>query len=209
MALRRSTELIKSQDVIIRVGLIANVVRPFIVQSGSTFTTTNAPPLAPLEAVTSASLAFDDGNTVFYTLGCNGFADGRIVTSKATASITSFFQRDQNAGVLLPSGLSEGFDVIAGARQSKDNEVYVEISKLLGSEGSSFFYDRIAFCGRVLNYRENYAGDALVECSFDLASRGRIGVHQRAVFQPENYWGDMSQQLYSWLNLFYPDWWGN
>lgn len=25
----------------------------------------------------------------------------------------------------------------------------------------------------------------------------------------ENYWGDMSQQLYGWLNLFYLDWWGN
>jgi hypothetical protein len=34
--------------------------------------------------------------------------------------------------------------------------------------------------GRVMNYNESYPADNLVECTFDLISRGRIGIHQNA-----------------------------
>jgi hypothetical protein len=32
----------------------------------------------------------------------------------------------------------------------------------------------------VMNYNESYPADNLVECTFDLMSRGRIGIHQNA-----------------------------
>jgi hypothetical protein len=56
----------------------------------------------------------------------------------------------------------------------------VEINKQLGASGTTFFYDRVAFCACVMNYNESYPADNLVEVTFDLTSRGRIGIHQNA-----------------------------
>jgi len=86
------TELVKSQDVIVRVGSIGGTSRPIITQSGATFTVSGAPTLYTLQAATTASVAFNDGNQEFYLLGGGGFADSVITTSQATASITSYFQ---------------------------------------------------------------------------------------------------------------------
>ena len=38
----------------------------------------------------------------------------------------------------------------------------------------------MAYVGRVMNYNESYPADNLVEVTFDLTSRGRIGIHQNA-----------------------------
>jgi len=56
--------------------------------------------------------------------------------------------------------------------------VYVEINKQLGVSGDTYYYDRVAYVGRVMNYNESYPADNLVEVTFDLMSRGRIGIHQ-------------------------------
>ena len=174
------TELVKSQDVIVRVGSIGGTSRPVITQSGATFTVSGAPTLYTLQAATTASVAFNDGNQEFYLLGGGGFADSVVVTSQATASITSYFQKDVDGTVFLPNSFDEAFQAISSARYDKNAEVYVEINKQLGSSGTTFYYDRVAYTGRVMNYNESYPADNLVEVTFDLISRGRIGIHQNA-----------------------------
>jgi hypothetical protein len=174
------TELVKSQDVIVRVGSIAGAARPIITQSGATFTVSGAPTLYTLQAATTASVAFNDGNTEFYLLGGGGFSDSVIVTSAATASVTSYFQKDVDGTVFVPNSFDEAFQVIAEARYNKSAEIYVEINKQLGVSGTTFYYDRVAYVACVMNYNESYPADNLVECSFDLMSRGRIGIHQNA-----------------------------
>jgi len=174
------TELVKSQDVIVRVGSVAGLARPVITQSGATFTVSGAPTLFTLQAATTASVAFNDGNTEFYLLGGGGFADSVIVTSQATASVTSYFQKDVDGTVFIPNSFDEAFQVIATSRFDKSHEVYVEINKQLGVSGTTFFYDRTAFVACVMNYSESYPADNLVEVTFDLVSRGRIGINQTA-----------------------------
>lgn len=174
------TELVKSQDVIVRVGIISGTTRPVITQSGATFTVSGTPTLFTLQAATTASVAFNDGNTEFYLLGGGGYADSVIVTSQATASITSYFQKDVDGTVFVPDSFDEAFQVIAQSRYDKSAEIYVEINKQLGSSGTTFFYDRVAYVAAVMNYNESYPADNLVEVTFDLISRGRIGIHQRA-----------------------------
>jgi len=174
------TELVKSQDVIVRVGSITGTSRPIITQSGATFTVSGAPTLYTLQAATTASVAFNDGNTEFYLLGGGGFSDSVIVTSQATASVTSYFQKDVDGTVFLPNSFDEAFQVISASRYDKNSEVYVEINKQLGASGTTYYYDRVAYVGRVMNYNESYPADNLVEVTFDLISRGRIGIHQNA-----------------------------
>lgn len=174
------TELVKSQDVIVRVGSIIGTGRPVITQSGGTFTVSGAPTLYTLQAATTASVAFNDNNQEFYLLGGGGYADSVIVTSQATASITSYFQKDIDGTTFVPDSFDEAFQVIAQARYDKNSEVYVEINKQLGVSGTTYYYDRVAYVGRVMNYNESYPADNLVECTFDLVSRGRIGIHQNA-----------------------------
>ena len=180
MTLYHPTELVKSQDVIVRVGSISGTARPVITQSGATFTVSGAPTLYTLQAATTASIAFNDNNTEFYLLGGGGFSDSVITSSAATAAITSYFQKDVDGTTFLPDSFDEAFQVIATARYDKNAEVYVEINKQLGSSGTTFYYDRVAFVSRVMNYNESYPADNLVECTFDLMSRGRIGIHQNA-----------------------------
>jgi hypothetical protein len=180
MTLYHPTELVKSQDVIVRVGSILGTARPVITQSGATFSVSGAPTLYTLQAATTASIAFNDNNTEFYLLGGGGFSDSVITSSAATASITSYFQKDVDGTTFLPDSFDEAFQVIATARYDKNAEVYVEINKQLGVSGTTYYYDRVAFVSRVMNYNESYPADNLVECTFDLMSRGRIGIHQNA-----------------------------
>ena len=123
------TELVKSQDVIVRVGSINGTARPVITQSGATFTVSGAPTLYTPQAATTASVAFNDGNQEFYLLGGGGFADSVIVTSQATASITSYFQKDVDGTVFLPDSFDEAFQVVSASRYDKNHEVYVAVNK--------------------------------------------------------------------------------
>jgi hypothetical protein len=172
------TELVKSQDVILRVGSVAGVARPVITQSGATFTVSGAPTLYTLQAATTASIAFNDGNTEFYLLGGGGFSDSVIVTAGLTVSVTSYFQKDVDGTTFVPNSFDEAFQVITAARYDKNAEVYFEMSKELGSSGTTFYYDRVAGVSRVMNYNESYPADNLVEVTFDLISRSRYGIHQ-------------------------------
>jgi hypothetical protein len=139
-----------------------------------------APTLYTLQAATTASVAFNDGNQEFYLLGGGGFADSVITTSQATASVTSYFQKDVDGTTFIPNSFDEAFQVISASRYDKNHEVYVEINKQLGVSGTTYYYDRVAFTACVMNYNESYPADNLVEVTFDLTSRGRIGIHQNA-----------------------------
>jgi hypothetical protein len=164
LMLYHPTELVKSQDVIVRVGSVALASgRPVITQSGATFTVSGAPTLYTLQAATTATVAFNDGNQEFYLLGGGGFADSVIVTSQATASVTSYFQKDVDGTVFLPNSFDEAFQVISASRYDKNHEVYVEINKQLGASGTTYYYDRVAFVACVMNYNESYPADNLVE----------------------------------------------
>ena len=180
MTLYHPTELVKSQDVIIRVGSITGTTRPIITQSGATFTVSGAPTLYTLQAATTASLAFNDNNTEFYLLGGGGFTDSVVVTAGASASVTTYFQKDVDGTVFVPNSFDEAFQVIATARYDKNAEVYFEVNKQLGVSGTTYFYDRVAYVGRVMNLNESYPADNLVEVTFDVMSRGRIGINQNA-----------------------------
>ena len=180
MTLYHPTELVKSQDVIIRVGAITGTTRPIITQSGATFTVSGAPTLYTLQAATTASLAFNDNNTEFYLLGGGGFTDSVVVTAGASASVTTYFQKDVDGTVFVPNSFDEAFQVIATARYDKNAEVYFEVNKQLGVSGTTYYYDRVAYVGRVMNLNESYPADNLVEVTFDVMSRGRIGINQNA-----------------------------
>jgi hypothetical protein len=181
MAIFSPQELVKSQDVIIRVGSIpSNGVRPTITQSGATFTVSGAPTLYTMQGVTTASLAFNDNNTEFVLLGGGGYSDSVITTAGCQASITTYFQKDVDGTTFVPNSFDEAFQVITTSRYDKYYEVYVEINKQLGSSGTTFYYDRVAFAACVMNYNESYPADNLIECTFDLMSRGYIGIHQNA-----------------------------
>ncbi len=180
MTLYHPTELVKSQDVIIRVGAITGTSRPIITQSGATFTVSGAPTLYTLQAATTASMAFNDNNTEFYVLGGGGFTDSVVVTAGATASVTTYFQKDVDGTVFIPNSFDEAFQVIATARYDKNAEVYFEVNKQLGASGNTYYYDRVAYVGRVSNFNESYPADNLVEVTFDVMSRGRIGINQNA-----------------------------
>jgi len=125
-------------------------------------------------------MAFNDGNTEFYVLGGGGFTDSVVVTAGATASVTTYFQKDVDGTVFVPNSFDEAFQVIATARYDKNAEVYFEVNKQLGASGNTYFYDRVAYVGRVMNLNESYPADNLVEVTFDVMSRGRIGIHQNA-----------------------------
>ena len=180
MTLYHPTALVKSQDVIIRVGSVTGTTRPVITQSGATFTVSGAPTLYTLQAATTASLAFNDNNTEFYLLGGGGFTDSVVVTAGASASVTTYFQKDVDGTVFVPNSFDEAFQVIATARYDKNAEVYFEVNKQLGVSGTTYFYDRVAYVGRVMNLNESYPADNLVEVTFDVMSRGRIGINQNA-----------------------------
>lgn len=176
------TELVKSQDVILRVGSVIGTARPVITQSvaSGTFTVSGAPTLYTLQAATTASIAFNDGNTEFYLLGGGGFSDSVIVTAGLTVSVTSYFQKDVDGTTFVPNSFDEAFQVITTARYDKNAEVYFEMNKELGSSGTTFYYDRVAGVARVSNYNESYPADNLVEVTFDLVSRSRYGINQTA-----------------------------
>lgn len=178
--LYRSNELVKGQDVILRVGLLAGITRPVITQSGATFTVDSSPPLYTLQAATTASIAFNDNNVEFFLLGGGGFADSVIVTSQATASVSSYYHKDYDDTVFVPDSVDEALQIVVASRYDKNYGIYAEINKLVGVSGDTYYYDRMAFVACVMNYNETYIADNLLEVSFDLISHGQIGIYEGA-----------------------------
>ena len=176
-ALQHPSQIIKSQDTIIKVGSLGAGKRVEIAGSVSdagvlTLPTTNVPSnMYFLGGVTNASIAYNDGEQEYYVLGGGGFADSVKTTRRINASITSYLQRDFDSA-LQSDALSESMEAITKSRQFQDHEVYVQIFKNLGG----LVFDTVLFCATVSNYQESYPADNLVEVTFDLASRGEIAI---------------------------------
>lgn len=176
MAIQHPTQIIKSQDTIVYVGALSGATRPVItLASGGTLTrpTSGVPGnMYYLGGVTNASVAINDGEQEYYLLGNGGFADSVKVTTRAQASITSYFQKDLDGTSIDETAYDEAMDVVLRGRSEKDLELYVEIFKHNG--GTT--YDLTCYAASVMNYNESYPADNLVEVTFDLMSRGAVGV---------------------------------
>ena len=180
MAIQHPTQIIKSQDTIIKVGALAAGKRAAItVSTDGSFTmpTTNVPSdMYYLGGVTNASVAFSDAEQEYYILGGGGFADSVKTTFRCNASVTSYFQKDFDT-TLDNTGYDEGMDLIARSRAEKDLELHTEIYKHCG--GTT--YDVVTFAATVMNYSESYPADNLIEVTFDLMSRGTIGIGRATI----------------------------
>ena len=177
MAIQHPTQIIKSQDTIIYVGALAAATRPTITLASSGTLTRPTGTGVPtdmkfLGGVTNASVSINDGEQEYYLLGNGGFADSVKTTTRAQASITSYFQKDLDGSTLSSTGYDEALELIMRCRTEKDLELYVEIFKHNGGQT----YDLTCFAACVMNYSESYPADNLVEVTFDLMSRGAIGV---------------------------------
>ena len=176
--IQHPTQLIKSQDTIIYVGAVSGASRPRVASTGGNVTVSGAPTMKYLAGVTDATVSINDGEQEYYLLGNGGFADSVIVTTRAQASVTSYFQRDLDGSTIQATGFDEAMDVILTSRYDKNYEVFVQIYKLIGG---SFTYDTTAFAACVMNYSESYPADNLVQVTFDLMSRGPVAAGQITV----------------------------
>lgn len=176
MAIQHPTQIIKSQDTIVYVGGLATASRPVINPAASGVLTRPSSGVPTnmyyLGGVTNASVSINDGEQEYYLLGNGGFADSVKTTTRAQASITSYFQKDLDSAGLDNTNYDEAMDLILRGRSEKDFELYVEIFKHNGG----VTYDLTCFAACVMNYSESYPADNLVEVTFDLMSRGAVGV---------------------------------
>ena len=78
---------------------------------------------------------------------------------------------------IVDTNYDEALDVVLRGRSEKDFELYVEIFKHNG--GTT--YDLTCFAATMMNYSESYPTDNLVELTFDLMSRGAVGVGRTTV----------------------------
>jgi len=183
MAIQHPTQIVKSQDTIVKVGALATAARPTMTAANAdgvlVLPTTGVPTMFFLGGVTNASVTLNDGEQEYYILGGGGFADSVKVTQRAQASITSYVQKDlEDSG--LDNGYDEAMDIIMRGRQNRDFECYVEVYKHLGGA----VFDATCFASTVMNYSESYPADNLVEITFDLMSRGPIAVGKVASITP-------------------------
>ena len=173
--MQHPTQIIKSQDTIILVGALSGVTRPTITVASSGVLTLPASGVPSgmyfLGGVTNASVSINDGEQEYYLLGNGGFADSVKVTTRAQASVTSYFQKDLDSSGLVETAYDEAMDVVLRGRNDRDFELYTEIYKHNG--GTT--YDVTCFAASVMNYSESYPADNLVEVTFDLMSRGAVG----------------------------------
>lgn len=181
MAIQHPTQIIKSQDTIIKVGALTGASRPVITPASAgalTMPSSGVPAnMYFLGGVTNASVSINDGEQEYYILGGGGFADSVKVTTRAQASITSYFQKDLDGSGIDDTGYDEAMDVVLQGRNNRDFELYTEIYKHNG--GTT--YDVTCFAATVMNYSESYPADNLVEVTFDLMSRGVVGVGRATV----------------------------
>lgn len=174
-ALQHPSQILKSSETIIKVGALTGGDRPNITVGNSagalTLPTGTLPTMKFLGGVTNASVAFNDGEQEYYVLGGGGFADSVKTTQRVVASVTSYMQKDFDTA-LQTDALDEAMTLVTKSRQDMNAEVYVQIFKRYGTDK----YDCINFVAAVVNYSESYPADNLIEVTFDLASRGVVGM---------------------------------
>lgn len=162
------------------VGALSGATRPVIVPATNgalARPSSGVPTMYYLGGVTNATVSINDAEQEYYLLGNGGFADSVKVTTRAQASITSYFQKDLDGSSIVETGYDEAMDIVLRGRSEKDFELYVEVFKFNG--GTT--YDLTCFAATMMNYSESYPADNLVEVTFDLMSRGAVGVGRTTI----------------------------
>jgi hypothetical protein len=185
--LTHPTRIIKTRDVIVRLGVVDGVNRPNVnYKEGSDMTelyriNNGRLVMYEFQGATTSSYQISDDESTFRYIGDSGWTDGVITNSRVQTSITANFLKslEWTGSELTPhyyakkGELDEAFNIVAKFRNNKDFEAWVEIYKLIDTiEGGVSVYDVASFAGTVMNYQEQYPAEGLVESSFDVMSRG-------------------------------------
>jgi len=181
------TRIQKSRDVLIKIGAVSGVNRPSVEYKDGTNKTElyrlNSSKLSMYEfqGATTSNFQISDDETTYRFVGDSGWSDGVITNSRVQMSVTAYFLKNmswvgseqQPTYVNKPGTFDEGHSIVSQFKNNKDFEAWIEIYKLIDAiEGGVYVYDVAAFAGTLMNYQESYPADGLVECSFDVMSRG-------------------------------------
>lgn len=177
--------LVKSRDVVFKIGAVQGINRPFATYTDATKTeiaSVSKPGVTmyELQGATTANYQISDDEQNFRFLGDGGWTDAVTVNSRVQASITTYFLRDLNytgtgTGVvysLNTADLDEGAQIVRSFSNNKEAEAWIEIYSLIGEAPGGYAYDLKCFAAYLMNYQENYPADNLIEVSFDAMSRG-------------------------------------
>lgn len=181
------TRIQKTRDVLVRIGAVSDVNRPGVTyKTGSDktelFRIDNGKlAMYEFQGATTSNFQISDDETTYRLIGDSGWSDSIITNSRVQMSVTAYFLKNLEWGgdAESPTYYSQKgkFDEVQGIvskfKNNKEFEAWIEIYKLIDTiEGGATVYDVACFAGVVMNYQENYPADGLVECSFDVMSRG-------------------------------------
>lgn len=181
------TRIQKTRDVLVRIGAVTDVNRPGVTyKAGSDRTElyridNGKLAMYEFQGATTSNFQISDDETTYRLVGDSGWSDGVITNSRVQMSVTAYFLKNLEWGgdSEAPTYFSQKgkFDEVQGIiskfKNNKDFEAWIEIYKLIDTiDGGVTVYDVACFAGVVMNYQENYPADGLVECSFDVMSRG-------------------------------------
>lgn len=181
------TRIQKTRDVLVRIGAVSDINRP-----GVTYTTGSDKTelfridngklaMYEFQGATTSNFQISDDETTYRLIGDEGWSDGVITNSRVQMSVTAYFLKNLEwaGSPEAPTYFSQKgkFDevqaIISKFKNNKDFEAWIEIYKLIDTiDGGCSVYDVACFAGAVMNYQESYPADGLVECSFDVMSRG-------------------------------------
>lgn len=181
------TRIQKTRDVLVRIGAVTDCNRPSVNYKAGTDRTelyridNGRLAMYEFQGATTSNFQISDDETTYRLIGDAGWTDGVITNSRVQMSVTSYFLKnlewagDPESPVYFTQKgkFDEAQSIISKFKNNKDFEAWIEIWKLIDTiDGGVSVYDVAAFAGVVMNYQEQYPADGLVECSFDVMSRG-------------------------------------
>lgn len=181
------TRILKTRDVLVRIGAVTDVNRPGVTYKAGTDSTeisridNGKLAMYEFQGATTSNFQISDDETTYRLVGDSGWSDGVITNSRVQMSVTAYFLKNLEwaGSEEAPTYFSQKgkFDevqaIVSKFKNNKDFEAWIEIYKLIDNiDGGVSVYDVACFAGVVMNYQESYPADGLVECSFDVMSRG-------------------------------------
>ena len=188
------TRIQKTRDVLVRIGAVSDCNRPSVSYKAGTDRTelsridNGRLAMYEFQGATTSNFQISDDETTYRLIGDAGWGDGVITNSRVQMSVTSYFLKNlewagdpESPTYFVQKGkFDEAQSIIAKFKNNKDFEAWIEVWKLIDTiDGGVSVYDVSCFAGVVMNYQEQYPADGLVECSFDVMSRGEayIGLY--------------------------------
>lgn len=181
------TRIQKTRDVLVRIGAVDGINRPSVNYKAGTDRTelfridNGRLAMYEFQGATTSNFQISDDETTYRLIGDAGWTDGVITNSRVQMSVTSYFLKnlewagDPESPVYFTQKgkFDEAQSIISKFKNNKDTEAWIEVWKLIDTiDGGVSVYDVACFAGVVMNYQEQYPADGLVECSFDVMSRG-------------------------------------